>query len=551
MGQRGPGAKPVHVRRTSLAEDVAPPLFAPLHTPAPARATKTPKRRRKGDRAAALIAWIEGLTITSGSHAGRAFRVRDWQKEIIRDVYRTDRTGRRVVRQALITMARKNGKSALAAALALAHLCGPEAERRGQVYSAASDRNQAALIFNEMKALILANPKLASRLIIREFKKEIEDTETSSIYQALSSDARKAHGLSPSFYIADELAQWPDGELLDNLRTGTGARAEPLGIVISTQSANAFSAMSELVRYGESVLDGSIPDETFSPHIFTAPAEADPWSEATWRMANPALGDFRSLDEMRAEAVTAMRIPSREAVFRQLYLNQPVEADERLIHVRDWNACGGPFDLAELKGKRCVGGLDLSSTSDLTALALFFPDTGHLLAWGFLPQAQMDEKERSDRAPYRQWQEAGYIIPTPGRAINKTWVAAKLREIAADYEVEAIAYDRWAFKDLEVILDAEGITLPMTPHGQGFKDMGPSVSEFERLVLDAGLKHGENPLLRWCLSNVAVSTDPAGARKPMKDRSKGRIDPLVAAIMAIGQASRQPAPPDYSLIGWL
>lgn len=535
MGQRGPGAKPV--KRPA-------PAAAPAE---PAPVARKPGRTR-ADR---VIAWIEGLTITSGMHAGRKFRLRQWQRAIIRDVYRTDARGRRLVRQALVTMARKNGKTQLAAALALAHLCGPEAEQRGQVYSAAADRGQAALIYQEMRAFVLADPQLAARIIVRDFHKQLEDAQTGSTYQALSSDARKAHGLSPSFYIADELAQWPGRELLDNLATGTGARAEPLGIIISTQSADPFHVMSELVRYGEQVRSGATLDPSFSAHIFTVPLNADPWDEAAWRAANPALGDFRSLDEMRTAAEQAQRIPAREAVFRNLYLNQPVEPDERLIHVRDWDVLGEPFDPAELRGARCVGGLDLGSASDLTGLALYFPDTGRLLAWGFIPAGQMEAKERTDRAPYGQWREAGHLLATPGRAINKAWVAAKLRELAADYQVEAIAYDRWAFKDLEVILDAEGIALPLVPHGQGFKDMGPSVEEFERLVLDGRLRHGGNPLLKWCLSNVAVTTDPAGARKPAKDRSRGRIDPLVAAIMACGQASRQPAPPSFAFTGMM
>lgn len=537
MGQRGPGAKPVKVPRAPYAEDRVRAEPAPF---APSRA------KTRADR---VIAWIERLKITSGMHAGRPLKLRPWQKAIIRDLYRTDRRGKRVVRQALITLPRKNGKTQLAAALACAHLCGPEAEPRGQIYSAAADRAQAALIYAEMRAFILADPELAERVIIREFKKELEDATTGSVYQALSSDARKAHGLSPSFYIADELAQWPNRDLLDNLATGTGARAEPLGIVISTQSADPFHVMSELVRYGEGVRDGTIKDPTFAAHIFAAPMDADPWDPAVWKACNPALGDFLNEADMRTAAEQAQRIPAREAVFRNLRLNQAVEPDERLIHSRDWDPLGEPFDPAELRGKRCVGGLDLGSASDLTGLALYFPETGHLLAWGFIPAGQLDVKAHQDRAPYQQWRDEGLIIPTPGRAINKTWVAAKLREIAADYDLQAIAYDRWAFKDLEVILDAEGIRLPLTPHGQGFKDMGPSVEEFERLVLDGRLRHGGNGLLRWCLGNVAVMTDPAGARKPTKERSRGRIDPLVAAIMAAGQAARLPPAPSFAFTG--
>ncbi|WP_458096235.1 terminase large subunit [Roseomonas sp. WA12] len=532
MGRRGPGAKPVRVGAN-----------AP-------QATFTPEYLG-ATRAERMINWIEGLKITSGAHAGKPFLLRDWQRTIIEDIYRTDDTGRRVVRQALITMGRKNGKTALAAALALAHLCGPEAEQRGQVFSAAADRGQAALIFAEMRAFILADPALSARIVIREFKKELEDEITGSIYLPLSSDARKAHGLSSSFYVCDELAQWPSRVLLDNLRTGTGARAEPLGIVVSTMSADPFHVMTELANYAQQVRDGLVEDATFAGHVFTSPQTDDPWDEATWAKANPALGDFRSLEEMRSEASVAQRIPAREAVFRNLYLNQPVEADERLIHARDWDPLGEPFDVAALRGQRCIAGLDLGSASDLTGLALYFPDSGHVLAWGFLPAEQLDQKERADRAPYRLWRDQGCIISTPGRAINKAFVAAKLRELAADYDLQSVAFDRWMFKDLEVICDSEGIWLPFEPHGQGFKDMGPSVEQFERLVLEGKLQHGGNPLLTWCLSNITVNTDPAGARKPAKDRSRGRIDPLVALIMACGQSARMPAEPSYEFTGVL
>ncbi len=548
MGRRGPGAKPV-----SQTREIAPlPLFGDRPDPRGTdRKPRSKRRLRGGKRADAMIAWIEARTITSGMHAGRKFKLRGWQKTIVRDLYATDDAGRRLVRQALITMPRKNGKTQLAAALALGHLAGPEAEQRGQVYSAAADRNQAALIFSEMKAFVLGDPELSKRIIIREFAKQMEDEPTASIYQALSSDAKKAHGLSPSFFIADELAQWPNRELLDNLMTGTGARAEPLGVVISTQSADPFHVMSELVRYGQQVLAGDIIDPTFSAHIFSAPDDADPWSPETWAACNPALGDFRSLEELRTTAEQAQRIPAREAVFRNLYLNQAVEPDERFIHGRDWDALAVPFDPADLRGQRCIAGLDLGSASDLTGLALWFPDADRLLTWGFIPAGQLEAKERTDRAPYRQWLESGHLIATPGRAIGKGWVAHKLRELAAEYELEAVAFDRWAFKDLEVICDQEGIVLPFVPHGQGFKDMGPSVEEFERLVLDGRLHHGGNPLLRWCLSNAAVVNDPAGARKLAKDRSRGRIDPLIAAVMAVGQAARQPAAPTFSFTGFL
>ena len=290
---------------------------------------------------------------------------------IIKPLYATDDQGRRIKRQALVTIPRKNGKTQLAAALALCHLVGPEAEPRGQVFSAASDRTQAALIMKEIVAFVRADKALSDRVIIREHSKTLEDVVTGSTYQALSSDAKKAHGLNVSFAVLDELAQWPKRDLYDALTTGGAARAEPLFVAISTQSHDRNHIMSELVQYGRRVLDGTIPDPTFLPVIYAAPDDADPWSEETWFACNPALGDFRSLDEMRAAADQAKALPAREPAFRLLYLNQPVDATTRFLNRRDWDACkgevgGGPlFAGSALAGQRCILGLDLSSTTDL------------------------------------------------------------------------------------------------------------------------------------------------------------------------------------------
>ncbi|TAN52557.1 MAG: terminase large subunit, partial [Rhodospirillales bacterium] len=308
MGLRGPGAKPVR---------------KPDQEPK-ARRKPLAWKRRGLSRPDRVIAFVEELKITSGRSAGKPFKLRDWQKAIIQEIYGPrDCEGRRIVRTALITMPRKNGKTGLTAALALCHLFGPEAEARGQVYSAAADRNQAAILYREMKAMIEVAPELGERAIIRDFTKSIEDAETGTVYLALSAEARSKHGFSASCIIYDELAQAPNRELYDVLTTSTGARDEPLTIVISTQTNDPHHVMTELVEYGRRVRDGVIDDPTFHATIFEAPANADPWDEATWYGCNPALGDFRSLEEMRTYAAQARRIPAREATFRNLYLNQP------------------------------------------------------------------------------------------------------------------------------------------------------------------------------------------------------------------------------------
>jgi len=546
MGLRGPGAKPV--RRKAAAEPEGLLGFFPPPQ-APSAAPAEPEWKRPDlTRVERVIAFVESLKITSGRGAGGPLKVREWQKDIISSIYGpTDEDGLRLIRTALITMPRKNGKTGLTAALALCHLFGPEAEARGQVYSAAADKNQAAILYREMKAMIEVDESLSARAVIRDFNKTIEDAETGSVYQALSSDARTKHGFSASCIIYDELAQAPDRELYDVLTTSTAAREEPLSIVISTQTNDPHHVMSELVEYGRKVLGGVIDDPTFHATIYEAPMEADPWDEATWYASNPALGDFRSLPEMRTYAAQARRIPAREATFRNLYLNQPVSADERFLPVTEWDACASPVDIDTLRGRPCWGGLDLSSNRDLTALVLYFPeDGGAILPFFWVPGDAIEEREDRDRVPYRVWVQQGHIEATNGRAIDRRAIAKRMAEIASAFDVRGIAYDRWRFDDLSVVLADEGIDLAMKPWGQGYKDMGPAVDVLEALVLDRGLKHGGHPVLTWCVSNAVVTTDPAGARKLDKAKSIDRIDGIIALTMAIGLHAREPATPEYS-----
>lgn len=531
MGLRGPGAKPVKVARKPGAK---------------AGGSRPVRRKRGQDRAGRVIAFVESLQITAGVHAGRPFRLREWQKDIVRAIY-GEADGRRMVRTALITMPRKNGKSGLAAALCLAHLVGPEAEPRGQVYSAAADRNQAALLFAEMKAFVLADPALAERVIIREFTKEIEDAETGSIYRALSADAKTKHGFSASFICYDELAQAPNRLLYDVLATSGAARAEPLMVVISTQSSDPNHIMCELTDYGGKVNAGVIADPSFHATIYSAPEDADPWDEATWHACNPALGDFRSLDEMRTYAAQAQRIPAREATFRQLYLNQQIDAVAGFINRADWQACAGAVDPRALYGRPCWGGLDLSSTTDLTALVLYFPeDGGALLPFYWVPGEALDKRELTDRVPYRLWRDKGHIEATNGRAIDKRAVARRLAEIASSYDVRGIAYDRWRIEDLRRIMADEGIALPLCDWGQGYKDMGPAVDALEAAILDCRIMHGGHPVLAWNAANARIEIDPTGARKLSKARSIERIDGLVALAMALGLHGRQPPPKELT-----
>ena len=322
---------------------------------------------------------------------------------------------------------------------------------------------------------------------------------------------------------------------------------EPLTIVISTQNNDPNHIMTELVSYGRKVLDGVIDDPTFHATILQAPEDADIWDERTWFACNPALDDFRDLEEMRIYAQQAKRIPARETTFRGLYLNQPTDTDARFISSVDWDACAGDINIDALTGQRCWAGLDLSSTTDLTACVLYFPENGGaILPYFWVPGDRLEERELTDRVPYNTWRRQGYLEANPGRAIDKTAIAARLAELNAKFRITAIAHDRWRIEDLQKTLDDQGIRLPLKGFGQGFRDMGPAVDALETAILDRRLCHPRNPVLTWNLSNAIVQMDPAGSRKISKSKSIERVDGVVALAMAIGLCAREPKPYEFT-----
>lgn len=517
-------------------------LFESFVAPAPPQPWMAPGL----SRSERVIAFIESLPITKGYGAGETIQLEPFQRQWVESIYIDDATGERAVRTGLLSVARGNGKTVLCAALALCHLCGPESEPRGECYSAGATREQAGLIFAEMQAIVLATPWLAARLNIKSFTKEIEDLITGSLYKALASDGHAQHGLASSFVVCDELAQWKGRELFDVLRTSLGKRREPLMLIIGTQSPRAENVMSELVDYTGRVATGEIVDASFHGVVYAVPDDADAFDPANWPLANPALGVFRSEREMQEEATRAQRMPTFEPSFRNLYCNQRVDAEPKAINPVEWEACGLAVDPAALAGRPCFGGLDLSSTRDLSAFVLYFPhDGGAVLPWIWCPKENLAEREESDRVPYRTWAKEGHIIPTPGRAIDKRFIAAALAQAADTFDIRGIAFDRWAINDLKAILSTEGINLPLSEWGQGYRDMGPATDAFETALLSGQLAHGMHPLLRWSAGNLVFEMDPAGARKPSKARSIDRIDPMVALIMACGLASRDTGPEVY------
>lgn len=507
---------------------------------------KRPRGGKEHPRVQAIFDFIEMLTVPSGHGAGEPFVLRPWQRDFIRDVYAPERKlspakMRRLVRRAVLSIARKNGKTALIAALVLVHLCGPQAIMNGEIYSAANDREQAGQVFKFVKQMIDLDSDLQELVYALPSTKTVVCRPNGSFYRAISAEAGTKHGLNPSVVIFDELAQAKNRDLFDVLDTSMGAREEPLFLTISTQSHDPNHILSKLIDDG---LSGA--DETTVCHLYAADDDADILDEAAWLEANPALGDFRNIDDVRVLANRAARMPSFEAAYRNLYMNQRVALESTLINRADWAACAKPNGWTD--GEGILLALDLSATTDLTALVGTNADgdDDRMQAWFWKPKDSIKDHGIRDRVPYQQWVDEGLIETTPGRSIDKRAVALKIAELYKRFKIKGLAYDRWRIEDLLREFDAiglaaqdgEGPGLRLVPWGQGFRDMAPAVDAFEVSVLEKRLAHGSNPLLTWNVANAIVTTDPSGNRKLDKDKARFRIDGAVSAAMVLGLKSR-------------
>jgi len=491
------------------------------------------------------VAFIECLTVTAGPDAGRPIRLRPWQRDFIEAVYGPERGGLRIVRRAVFSLARKQGKTELAAALALTHLLGPAAELNGEVYSAANDRAQAAQVFKAAARMVRADPYLSDLLNVVDSTKRIVCASNGSFYAALSSESGTKHGLNPSFAIFDELAQARNRDLYDVLDTAMGARAQPLFLTISTQSNDPNHILSKLIDDG---LSGE--DETTVCHLYAAPEGCDLLDEDGWRAANPALGDFRDYGDLAVQANRAVRMPSEEPRFRNLCLNQRVAPTASMVSRVDWEACIG--DAAWEDGEPIYLGLDLSAKSDLTALVgVSVEGKSRVQAWFWKPGDLLDDHERRDRVPYRQW-TADYIEAVEGRSIHPQAVALQIAELFERYQIVGLAYDRWGMDNLLREFDGVGLQayrdgeepqgLRLIPWGQGFKDMSPAIDALETAVIHGELVHDGNPVLTWNIANAVSVMDPAGGRKMDKQKARFRIDGAVALSMALGAKARERTP---------
>lgn len=481
--------------------------------------------------------FTKGLRHVKGPLAGEPFVLDGWQVSFLRELFGRKRAdGTRQYRTAYIEIPRKNGKSTLSAGLAL-YLTVADGEQGAEVYSAAADRDQAAIVFDVAKQMAMNSPQLAKHL--KPFRRSMTFEKRASSYKVLSADAPTKHGLNASGLIFDELHAQPNRELYDVLTTSTGARRQPLTILITTAGYDRHSVCYEVHDYACKVRDGIVKDDSFLAVIYAAD-EKDDWTDPKiWAKANPGLGQSVTVDYLTQECRKAKEIPAYENTFRRLHLNQWTEQATRWLSMDVWDRNATEVNEFELEGRACYAGLDLATTKDISALALIFPpdddDSTYSILWRFwLPDEAMRQRSHKDRVPYDQWCKEGVIATTEGNVTDYDVIRRDINELGKRYNIREIAFDRWNATQLTTQLQGDGFT--MVPFGQGFVSMAAPTKELEKLLLSDRLAHGGNPVARWMASNVAVRTDPAGNLKPDKEKSSEKIDGIVALVMGLGRA---------------
>ena len=496
---------------------------------------------RKAQR---VVRFIEALRHTKGEFHGQPFHLLPWQEKIIRDVFGTVRDDDPSMRQyttAYIEIPKKNGKSELGAAIALNMLINDD-EWKAEVYSCASDRQQAAIVFDVAVDMVRQSPALMKRVKIIPSTRRMIYQPTGSIYQVLSSEVATKHGLNVSACIFDELHTQPTRALYDVMTQGSGdARKQPLWFLLTTAGTDRNSICWEVHQKALDILEGRKNDPRFYPVLFGLPDEADWTSEENWYRANPSLDHTITIDKVRDAFRKAQETPADENQFRQLRLNQWVKQSVRWMPMDKWDECGGVVDPYALEGRACYAGLDLSSTSDLTALVLAFPPTSEdepyiALPFFWLPEETLSLRVRRDHVPYDQWAKRGFIQTTEGNVVHYGFIERFICELGERYNIREIAHDRWNATMMVQTLEDDGFT--MVPFGQGFKDMSPPTKELMRIVLEHKLCHGGHPVLRWNMDNAFVRTDPAGNLKLDKEKSTEKVDGAVALVMALDRAMK-------------
>ena len=488
------------------------------------------------------VGFIECLCHTKGKWAGKPFELIDWQERIIRDLFGILKpNGYRQFNTAYIEIPKKMGKSELAAAVALLLCCG-DGEERAEVYGCAADRQQASIVFEVAADMVRMCPALGKRVKLLASTKRMIYLPTNSFYQVLSAEAYSKHGFNIHGVVFDELHSQPNRKLFDVMTKGSGdARMQPLYFLITTAGTDTHSICYETHQKALDILEGRKTDATFYPVIYGAKEEEDWTSPDVWKKANPSLGITVGIDKVQAACESAKQNPAEENTFRQLRLNQWVKQSVRWMPMHRWDACAFHVDEEELCGRVCYGGLDLSSSTDITAFVLVFPprdadEKFMVLPYFWIPEDNMELRVRRDHVPYDVWQRQGFLSTTEGNVVHYGYIEKFIEQLGERFNIREIAFDRWGA--VQMVQNLEGMGFTVVPFGQGFASMSPPTKELMKLVLEERIAHGGHPVLRWNMDNIFIRTDPAGNIKADKAKSTEKIDGAIALIMALDRAIR-------------
>lgn len=486
----------------------------------------------EGDEA---IEFIETFCVhIKGEWAGTSLLLEPWQKFIVFNIFGWKRKsdGFRRFRTAYIEVPRKNGKSSLAAAIGL-YMLVADGEAGGEIYSAATKKDQAKIIFDAAKAMVMKSPSLKKK--IGTFTNNLHIESTASKFEPLSADYSTMDGLNIHCGLVDEVHAHKTSDVWDVLETATGSRRQSLILAVTTAGFNRETICFNLHSYTQKVAEGSLEDDTFFGIIFSID-EKDRWDyPKSWAKANPNLGVSVKFDDIERKVAKAKEIPAAQNGVRRLHLNEWTEQENRWLEMSIWDKVkDAEWNKSEIMYG--YGGLDLGSTGDIAALGMVFPLPDGRVVCGarlWVPEDNIDKRVRKDRVPYNIWAEQGWLTLTPGNIIDYNFIHADIMELSESMNLREVAFDRWNATQLTTNLSEEGVT--MVPFGQGYASMAAPTKEFETLLAGEKLLHGNNPVLNWMASNVAVREDPAGNRKPDKSASHEKIDGIVGIIMALGR----------------
>ena len=504
--------------------------------------------KAKADRA---VKFIENLCHTKGKWAGKRFWLLPWQEQLIRDIFGIVKPdGYRQFRTAFVEICKKVGKSELAAAVAL-YLLYADNEPSAEVYGAAADRQQASIVFDVARQMVEMSPALLKRSKLMTATKRIVNYGNSGYYQVLSAEVGGKHGFSVSGLVFDEIHTQPNRQLYDVLTKGSSdARQNPLHFIITTAGTDRHSIAYELHTKAVDILEGRRVDPTFYPVVYGLKDDEDWEDEANWYKVNPSLGYTVDIERLRDAYREAKQNPADEVTFKWLRLNMWVSSTVAWIPDAIFMKGNEEIDLAALEGRDCYGGLDLSSTGDITALVLMFPPRDEdekyiLLPFFWVPEETIPPRVKAASVPYDIWERQGYLLSTEGNVIHYDFIEKFINDLAEKYHIVEIAVDRWNATQMIQHLEGDGFT--MVPFGQGFASMSGPTKDFYRLLMEGQIIHGGHPVLRWMAGNVVVDTDPAGNIKVTKAKSKEKIDGIVAAIMALDRCIRNQTEPQGSV----